>query len=56
MLAHVDEIPPRPLFARFFALFDTDRSGAIDEEEFIAGLGALMGSSACLGDAGHAVR
>jgi len=33
------------LFARFFALFDTDRSGSIDEEEFLAGLGALMGSS-----------
>jgi predicted ferric reductase/Ca2+-binding EF-hand superfamily protein len=33
------------LFARFFALFDADGSGRIDEEEFLAGLGALMGSS-----------
>ena len=33
------------LFARFFALFDTDRSGTIEEGEFLAGLGSLMGSS-----------
>ncbi|HKI98011.1 MAG TPA: EF-hand domain-containing protein [bacterium] len=33
------------LFARFFALFDADGNGTIDEEEFLAGLGALMSSS-----------
>jgi NADPH oxidase 5 len=43
-LKEVLGIRDEALFARFFTLFDTDRSGTIEEGEFLAGLGALMGS------------
>jgi Ca2+-binding EF-hand superfamily protein len=32
------------LFARFFAAFDTDRNGTVDEAEFLVALGAVMGA------------
>ena len=37
-------IRDRALAARFFTVFDTNGNGRIEEAEFLAGLGALMGS------------